>query len=185
MRNAWWIALTTAALAVAGRPARAQDITAHPTESAGQCATCGSGGQCGACNPCGGSHLGHKAKRFMDWLIYVPLDGGKTKCCRQCDSCTPPAWVFFPCLSSGCRNCAHGFAALSPETIYYAKAAGTSATGQVVQSGYSPQAAGAANGGEKRLSTYKPAAVAGSMPTLDPTQFRKPLAGGSCAAGSK
>jgi hypothetical protein len=179
MRKVWWIAFATAALTVADQPARAEEPAGNAP-----CATCGSGGQCGACNPCGGSHLGHKCKRFFDWLIYVPLDHGKTKCCKPCDSCRPPVWVFFPCESSGCRNCAHGHGAGSPETVYYTKAAGTNASG-VVQSGYTPQAGAATNAAGKPLSTYKPASVAGNMPVLEPSQFRKPPAAGSCAAGNR
>jgi hypothetical protein len=169
------MALAAAALTV-GSVARAD----QPIAPAGGC--CAQGG-CGSCDPSGGSHLGPKTKRFFSWLIYVPLDLGKTKCCQGCSGCTPPAWVFFPCQGSG-RKCAPCAGIVAPETMYFAKAAGAPTAGQVVQAGY-PTTAESTAGGERRLSTYKPGTVAATMPVLGPEQFRKPPAAGSCAASKK
>lgn len=178
MRHIVRIALMTAALTVGFGEARAQ----QPGCETGGCSSCG-----GGCDPCGGSHLGHKTKRFFDWLIYVPLDHGKTKCCHGCQSCRPPAWVFFPCEGGtrACGNCGGGPGA---GMMYYAKGpATTTATvpaGQVVQTAYgAPKPA--TTGAEKRLSTYKPASIAGNMPALAPEQFRKALPAGTCANCNK
>jgi hypothetical protein len=197
MRNVWWIALATAALAIGDRSARADEPTTKPETPPGAVPVAPAapaaammpspsepygGGCCSSCNSCGSCRGGsEKVHKFFAWLIYVPLDHGKTKCCRGCDSCPPPAWVFFPCETS-CRGCATCAAGGAPATMYYAKAAAqptaetvpqaTAPSGQT-QSGYTPKASQPATGGQTTYSTYKPAAVAASMPVLEPTQFRK------------
>ena len=175
MRNIVRFALVTAALTIGLGDARAQ----QPACGSGGCSTSDS-----ACNPCGGSHLGHKAKRFFDWLIYVPLDHGKTKCCHRCQTCTPPAWVFFPC-EGGSRACGN-WGGTGAGMIYDAKgpATATAPTGQVIQAGYGASKP-ATTGAEKRLSTYKPASIAGNMPALAPDQFRKPVPTRACTNCNK
>jgi hypothetical protein len=204
MRNVCWIALATVALTApsivraaepASRPV-ATNGAAMPTLAANgsvpnghsapgdwsySSGACGS--SCGSCSPTGGSYLGCKTKRFFDWLFFVPLDHGKTKCCRPCQGCTPPAWVFFPC-EAGKRACGTCAAGSATGMMYFAKAAGTTATGQTVQTAYRPTATPATNANERQLSTYKPGRVAGTMPVLAPEQFRKPLAPGGCLNGN-
>ena len=145
----------------------------------------GYGSGCSTCNSCGQCRYGcDKVQKFFNWLIYIPLDHGKTKCCKCCDSCPPPAWVFFPCEGGGraCATCATGGASA---TMYYAKAAGQpgTANGQVVQSGYTAKKA-ETQSAVKTLSTYKPAAVAPNMPVLEPMQFRKPANSSAATATS-
>jgi hypothetical protein len=197
MWKVWCIALTTVALAASYRPARADEpaIQQAPVAEApamqcpGQCEcgppktaveflsrhvrrcpTCGgamNGSDCGSCAECGKRQK--KVARFLDWLIYVPEDHGKTKCCRPCDSCPPPAWAFFPCEGGGrCNTCV-----ASAATIYYAKAPGATTTSQVVQTAYPPKATPKPAEQPPRVSTYSPQALPAKMPVLDPTQFRK------------
>jgi hypothetical protein len=192
MRKLIWVAFSTAALAFTGGVSRAEEpalpettlpsvgvavpVPGEPviTDAAvgAHCPTCGDAMCGGDCSNCGKRQK--RCARFLDWLIYIPLDHGKTKCCSCCDSCPPPAWAFFPCTSSGrCTSCAAAHA-----TLYYSKEAGTANSNQVVETAYPPakqQAAQAKPAAENqnRMSSYKPQSIAQSMPVLDPNQFRK------------
>jgi hypothetical protein len=140
--------------------------------------SCGNG--CSSCNSCSGCGTGNaKIKRFCEWLVYVPLDHGKTKCCRHCDSCAPPAWVFFPCEGGG--RCSWGTAPAAPATVYYAKEAGATTTNRIVETAYPPKTAESKPlDPPGRVSTYKPQVVKDAMPVLDPGQFRKAPPANAC-----
>ncbi len=149
-----------------------------PSRNAQRCPACGGpmngSDRGGCCAECGKRQK--KVARFLDWLIYIPEDLGKTKCCKGCDSCPPPAWAFFPCEGGGrCNTCV-----ASAATVFYAKAPGAATTSRVVQSAY-PQPKAAPKPAEQppRISSYNPQNVSGKMPVLDPTQFRKPGADGN------
>jgi hypothetical protein len=153
------------------------------TACASGCSTCDSGEDCGKRQ--------QKVARFLDWLIYVPLDRGKTKCCG-CQSEPPPAWAFFPCEGrSRCQTCA----ASSPP-VYYAKPAGATtsnqvptgtpapAGNQVIETAYPPitVAKPIDPASLAPLPTLAPPSlalptsqrtVAPTMPVLDPSQFRR------------
>jgi hypothetical protein len=98
--------------------------------TAAPCATCCDNGCC--TEDCGKRQ--RKVARFLDWLIYRPLDGGKTKCCH-CQSEPPPAWAFFPCEKGSHCGCS---AVAGQGPLYYAKEAGTTAATQTVQTAYPP-----------------------------------------------
>jgi hypothetical protein len=157
--------------------------------STGGCSTCNCGQECGmrqqrvarildsaigcsscnSCKECGQRQ--QKVARIIDWLTYIPLDRGKTKCCGPCDSCPPPAWAFFPCEGGGrCNTCV-----ASAATVYYAKAPGATTSSQVVQTAYPPQPTPKAAPQPPRVSTYSPQTVNAKMPALDPAQFRKAM----------
>jgi hypothetical protein len=208
MRNALWIALAAAALTAHARadqpltfaenssPATTPDSTAPlpgaepntppsmPNYSGcctGRCPNCGGpmASGCQTCEDCGKRQ--HKVARFLDWLIYVPLDRGKTKCCG-CWSEPPPAWAFFPCEGGGrCATCVAASA-----TIYYAKQAGATSSTQVPNGTAAPatkqlvEAAYPSTGTAPKTApppvqapTVAPKTVAPVMPVLDPTQFRR------------
>jgi hypothetical protein len=156
-----------------------------------RCPTCGGpigGSDRGCCQECGKRQK--KVARFLDWLIYIPLDHGKTKCCG-CQTEPPPAWAFFPCEGCRGRNCAG--CSVAGASAYYTKApqaVGPAApAAQVVESAY--RADSAKNPAEKpqpasnMLVTATKAAsppvapkgVANSMPVLDPAQYRRTDAG--------
>jgi len=150
------------------------------TTCCGRCPTCGKPMACASsqsCEECGKRQ--RKVARFLDWLIYVPLDHGKTKCCA-CRSEPPPAWSFFPCEGGGrCQTCV-----ASAATVYYAKAAGATTSSQVppatavVQTAYPPKAAlKLPDPPPSPVSAPAPRTVAPTMPVLDPSQFRRAAAG--------
>jgi hypothetical protein len=141
-----------------------------------RCPRCGramSRSDCGCCTECGKRQM--KVARFLDWLVYVPLDHGKTKCCG-CQAAPPPAWAFFPCHDCG-QGCA--CAAANQETMYYAKEAGKTTTNQVVQTAYPPKTAEkpSAPPAPPRVSSFNSQAIQPRMPVLDPSQFQKPATG--------
>ena len=115
-----------------------------------------------------------KVARFLDWLIYIPLDHGKTKCCG-CDSEPPPAWAFFPCENGrGCNGCA-----ANAGPVYQVKAAGATTTSQVVATAYPPTATPKPAAQPIPVSPSSPRQVAATMPVLDPKQFRQPAGNGN------
>jgi hypothetical protein len=152
-----------------------------------RCPTCGGplgAGDCGCCAECGKRQS--KFARFLDWLIYVPLDKGKTKCCPVCRSAPPPAWAFFPCEGGGrCASCA-----VAAPTLYYTKASTPAPANQTVETAYPPSAGPKVQAPppaptppspppSTRVSMFKQQGVANAMPVLDPSQFRKPVNGGN------
>jgi hypothetical protein len=142
---------------------------AFPPAAGAPCSTCCTDGNCG--DNCGKRQ--RKIARFLDWMIYRPLDGGKTKCCHGCDSEPPPAWAFFPC-EKGCR-CGGGCAVAGQATMYYAKDAGPE--NKVVQTAYPPVAAPQPMepppAPKPVAAPPKQQGIAKSMPVLDPTQYRR------------
>jgi hypothetical protein len=147
------------------------------------CPKCGGPMGCSDCGDCCAEcgRRQRKVARFLDWLIYIPLDKGKTKCCPVCVSRPPPAWAFFPCEGNGrCANCA--VAGQAPVQMSFAKAAGETTTNKVVSTAYPPSGPAPqpeAPPSPPRISSYKPQNIAAKMPVLDPAQFRKSGANGN------
>jgi hypothetical protein len=143
-----------------------------PVPAAAPCATCCDNGCC--TDNCGKRQ--RKVARFLDWLIYRPLDGGKTKCCQICQSEPPPAWAFFPCEKGGHCGCC---AVAGQRPLYYTKDAGTTATNQTVQTAYPPNTVQQAPPAPAPAPPPAPAApqkqggIAKAMPVLDPSQYRR------------
>jgi hypothetical protein len=155
---------------------------------------------CNGCNNCGKRQ--EKIARLLDFLIYIPADRGKTKCCQICQSTPPPAWVFFPCqgCGNGCATCAGG----TPAAVSYAKTPTAPGPNPVAQAAYVPptplqqrlaapvqQAAAPVQQAAAPIqqqqataapqpppppptkSSYNQLTPQGKVPVLDPAQFRK------------
>jgi hypothetical protein len=184
----------TAPSAAPETPPAASEVVATPGPGCGtdgcqtccmhRCPTCGNMVKCDSCGNC--LECGRRQKkvaRILDWLIYVPEDHGKTKCCQPYLSSPPPAWAFFPCEGCGrCNTCV-----ASAATVYYSKLPGATTSNQVVQTAYpthtapqaAPQAAPKPAEQPARVPSFAPQSVAAKMPVLDPSQFRKPQANGN------
>jgi hypothetical protein len=137
----------------------------------------------GGCGQCGESKL----HRLCSWLFYVPLDRGcKGICCNGTIGPYPPLYAYFPCQAAACSGCA-ACAGAPGKTLYFAKQPGADMSGPVAQAdhgGGEAQSSGAQAAPPKRMSTYKPGAIATSMPVLPPDQFKKRPAPNACAPGT-
>ena len=105
-------------------------------------------------------------------------------CCNGVIGRHPPAYTYFPCNPSACGTSASCAAptATAATTLLFAKQAGASTLNGVPEvttaGGGEAQSSGTRPAPDRRLSTYKPAAVAKEMPVLAPTPFEEATAEG-------
>lgn len=169
-------AMTTAPAATAWHtpPACAAAGACRPTVACRpQKAACDSG--------CGDSKL----RRLWNFLTYWPeTRGGVGLCCEGGNPKHPPLYTYFPCIQGCASACGNKCAPADGRTVYYVKQSdGTHDPVQAngVAKGGEEQSSGARPAPERRISTYKPSAIATVMPVLSPGQFRRPPAAAGCA----
>jgi hypothetical protein len=192
MRKYGWLALAVLLVVGQNRSAYANEPTAPaPPQAIGVangapannfCPSCSASyaahGTCAACPKHGA--LFHrntcdegegKFSRFCHWLFYFPERTCVGCCCNGWIRPQVPFYAYFPCKAgngSACATCSAGHA----QTIEVAHAEGDGGEAQSNGAKASPA----------RISTYKPAAIAPSMPVLSPDQFKLPPPKNACSA---